>query len=292
MTATIILSFDCEGKWGVADHLDVSHDTLLSDASLKEAYCHLLTILEAASLSATFAFVGTFTRSPGELRRLPLVELAQELPYLREAARRVAQGDEGWSGAWAVDLLGENHELALHGGTHVPWDDLTETQARGEMSIAPIPGVETFVFPRNKVSYPWLLPEFGIRGYRGCRPPRSRLASLAAEFNIGARPDRHAIPSDPIEIPAGYFINWRQGPRRLVPVAVSLLRLRNLLRQAEEECSVVHFWSHPENFATAPRTFCLFEAMVNEIVRARDAGRARVLTQRAYCAEIATLATH
>ena len=127
MTATVILSFDCEGKWGVADHLTREHQSTLSDASLKEAYRSVVGVLDEFAISATFAFVGCFVRQFSDLDRLRLLDIAEHLPYLRAAAGRIQERDQGWSAPWAIDMVSVAHEIALHGVTHSPWSQLVSS---------------------------------------------------------------------------------------------------------------------------------------------------------------------
>ena len=82
LTARFILSLDCEGKWGVADHLTPANHAQLTDAKLREAYRSILDLLDRYAIPATFAYVGCFS--------LSAVELAQ---------RRAAQDAKGWQPA-------------------------------------------------------------------------------------------------------------------------------------------------------------------------------------------------
>jgi peptidoglycan/xylan/chitin deacetylase (PgdA/CDA1 family) len=298
MTARFILSLDCEGKWGVADRLTPGLRTALADARLRAAYAALLAALDRFDVPATFAFVGTFSLARERLRDLrPALEgLSRELPrYLGPAlVDLAAPGSEGWSGEWAVEAVTAartRHELALHGATHVPWDDpaMTADLARRELALvfeaeAPIlRHVTTYVYPRNAVAHRDVLHEFGIAGVRGARLRTSRVANLLAEFDLWAEPDRDPAPSTPLEVPAGYFVNWLAGARRLVPPGLSRLRVRRMLEHADRTGGVVHLWTHPENFATAPSTLGLLRGMLADAAQMRDAGRCEVLTQDEYC---------
>jgi len=297
MTARFILSLDCEGKWGVADILGPREQETLSDARLRRAYSDIVALLDRLSVPATFAFVGLFGETPEDFRRLggELQALSAAAPhYLSPALVDIESGSrEGWHGAWAVDSVGAakaGHEIALHGVTHVPWGTVDEGFARAELALLErlrpeIRGARTFIYPRNDVAHAQLLPGAGVEGYRLAPPRRSRARSLASEANIFSRPEKDPPAGNPIAIPAGYFVNYQHGPRRLVPQLLSLLRLRNLLDRAERTGEVVHYWLHPENVAAAPATLDLLRATVEEVARRRDAGRCRVLTQIGYCRE-------
>lgn len=180
------------------------------------------------------------------------------------------------------------HEVALHGVTHVPWSSMDEEFVQSELALfsalkGPIRESRTFVFPRNLVAHEQMLRTFGFLGYRASLAKRSRAASLAAEFDLSVQPDDVRRGDGLIVIPAGFFLNWRSGLRRLVPPAITLQRARVLLDRAERSARVVHLWLHPENVATAPDTFHLLRRLIDEVARRRDAGRCAVLTQVDYC---------
>jgi len=68
-----------------------------------------------------------------------------------------------------------------------------------------------------------------------------------------------------------------------VPPAVTRMRVRRLLGAAAAGGTVVHYWLHPENVASAPSTLELLRALVREVARSRDAGDCEVMTQLGYC---------
>jgi hypothetical protein len=293
--ARFILSLDCEGKWGVADHLNARHRQDLSDQRLREAYRSIVAVLGEFGVPATFAFVGAFTQSPSDFARLrqTIDELGRSAPdYLHPALADLdrTHGD-GWHGDHLVELVGEaraGHEIALHGVTHVPWTELDAAGAEAELNLleqleGPIRRSNTFVYPRNLVAHTDLLASHGFEGYRTART-RSRAASLLSEFNVFEAPERAAAPTKGIiHIPAGFFLNWRSGARRLVPPTVTGARAKRLLQRAAANDGIVHYWLHPENIASAPSTLRLLKMLVREVARVRDAGHCEVMTQLGYC---------
>ena len=300
MPARFILSFDCEGKWGVADHLTARHQHDLSDERLGEAYRSILRLLDEFEVPATFAFVGAFTQSARDFARLrPVFEAFRPnaVDYLGPALRDL---DEtmglGWHGADLVDCVAQaraSHEIALHGVTHVPWTDLDEAAAQAELAIlsqleGPIRQSRTFVYPRNLIAHVGLLMAHGIEGFRTARAG-SRLSSILSEFNLFEKPDRPAPPNGIVHIPAGFFLNWRHGARRLVPPELTRARARRLLEAAALDSGVVHFWLHPENIASAPSTLGVLNLLLREVSAAREAGRCDVTTQVGYCRWVESL---
>ena len=216
------------------------------------------------------------------------------MPALSDAEHGSQQG---WHGAWAVDELlasKTRHELALHGVTHIPWDSMDRAQAQIEMRLlreieAPVRDSRTFVYPRNRVAHADLLSDFGIAGYRMSPPPKSRLASLLAEFDIFARPEWDAPTGEPQPIPAGHFVNWQSRTRRIVPIELSTMRADRMLKEAADGDGIVHFWLHPENVVTAPRTLVLLRKIIELVARYREAGRCEVMTQVDYCRNVGSL---
>lgn len=296
MTARFILSLDCEGKWGVADALTRFHHSTLSRHRLSEAYSRILALLDEFNVPATFAFVGLFGESHKSLVALfpELDRLAARSPgYLRLALSDIRDGGgDGWHGDWAIDAVQKaraGHELALHGITHVPWGSIDRKFAADELALlpmldSPLRHAETFIFPRNEIAHVDLLAAVGIKGYRLAHTFWSRASSLANEFNLFSSPEDGLPPYGAIcRIPAGYFVNWQHGARRLVPRQLSSLRARQMLLRAKKRDRVVHYWLHPENVASAPQTLDNLRDIVGFVARMRDAGRCEIMTQRDYC---------
>jgi peptidoglycan/xylan/chitin deacetylase (PgdA/CDA1 family) len=253
-----------------------------------------LRVLEEFDLPATFAFVGAFTQSPKDFASLrPQIEALSgpAQAYLAPALRDIDRGGPGWHGH---DLLASvvdsrvGHEIALHGVTHVPWSTMIEADAEAEMALfhdlqGPIRDSLTFVYPRNQVAHVGVLARHGFIGFRTARPHRSRVLSLLSEFNLFEAPQESLPSREIVNIPAGFFLNWRSGLRRLVPPAVTSMRAKRLLRAAADSGGVVHYWLHPENIASAPSTIELLRALAREVARSRDAEDCEVMTQLGYC---------
>jgi len=281
MAGRFILSFDCEGKWGVADHLTPGHDAQLSGARLGEAYRRIAELLAQLQVPATFAFTELLLLEPDALAALPGAEIAALLPYTKAAFAEIAAGrTDGWSLPEAAALVAGEHEIATHGVTHVPWGEIDAEQARFELSLTERPAGRTFIFPRNQVAHVDVLAAHGFSGYRLGPPRRSRALSLLQEVNLGAKAEPVPPAAVPQAIPAGYFINWRAGPRRLVPPAITRRRARRILEDAARTGGVAHFWTHPENIASAPDTLVNLRAIVEEAARLRAEGRIEIQTQK------------
>jgi peptidoglycan/xylan/chitin deacetylase (PgdA/CDA1 family) len=295
LAGKFILSLDCEGLWGIADILTPRHRHDLTDERLHDAYRSILDVLDEFQLPATFAFVGAFAQSPTEFERLRAGFKSLGGPaqaYLAPALNEIDKGDvSGWHGHELVEMVAgarAGHEIALHGVTHVPWTMLDTASAEAEMRLfddleGPVRESRTFVYPRNLIDHVELLSKHGFVGFRTALAARSRAASLLSEFNLFETPQRPEPHGDIVHIPAAFFLNWRNGLRRLVPAEVTRLRARRLLDAAARNGGIVHYWLHPENVASAPSTLRLLEALAREVALARDAGGCEVLTQLGYC---------
>ncbi len=284
MAGTFILSLDCEGKWGVADHLNAGIHAALTDEALRRSYTDIVAALKSRAIPATFAVVDFFNRSKGELRNLGQGEAAALLPFTTAAWDDLANGTaQGWSAPWLTDLIATDHEIASHGASHTPFGDLSDDALELELELIGKNKYRTIIFPRNDVAHTERLAELGMIGYRAKRSG-TKFSRIADEFNLFERSERPTISAPVAAIPAGYFINWRAGVRRFIPPAVSRARARRLIDHAIATDGVVHYWTHPENIVTAPATMANFLSVCDEAVRGRDLGL-RIVTQEQYCTD-------
>lgn len=301
MAGCFIVSFDCEGKWGMADHLTDTHHRLLTDESLAKVYRDLVAMLGRHQMPATFAFVMAFLLDEAE-RRIFAEELAardEEDRWMVDVGRGQAAGPQGWflpAALTAIKAAGI-HEIACHGFCHrsLGEGELSLEGALRELSmaerVARLKGIrlQTLVFPRNRVGNLQAVRDQGYVGYRLRQPLNGRvpakLANLAQELDMFPAAEDAALPApgELVAIPHGYFFNWRYGSRRLVPPAVTVRRWRNLLDCAANEGKVAHLWLHPHNFITGPSTWQPFEAVLAHAQTLFRQGRLELLTQVDYC---------
>jgi len=297
--ATFIMSLDCEGKWGMADHLQPYHDALSNEA-LPQVYSLLLDMLRRYELRATFAFVMAFTLTPEERRQFDFALARRDRgtdPWLEPYWAAMESGrTQGWHCPAAFDLVRDapGQEIACHSFCHRPLATIPGADAEAELSAAAkaakLKGAQlsTFVFPRNEVGNLDALRTYGYAGYRERlrRPsgPLGKALSLAAEFNTHPVPQpQEAGDGQLIAIPPGYFFNWRFGARRRVPKEVTVARWSNLLKRSAREGGVAHLWLHPHNLITAPDTAEVLERVLSQVGEMQQRGEIRVETQEAYC---------
>jgi hypothetical protein len=150
--------------------------------------------------------------------------------------------------------------------------------------------LSTFIYPRNQVKFLDQLNDFNYAGYRQCDIQNSAYANrfriLQDECNIGRKSDTHSLSAKPIAIPPGTFLNWRRGPRRVIPKWVTLKRWSNVLDHAVASGGVAHLWMHPHNLITARGQVDLFEDAIASVAKTQRSGLIKSVTQAEYCKEI------
>lgn len=302
MTGRFIISLDCEGKWGMADVLQDYHHRLFTDEALAAVYADLVALFGAYDTPATFAFVMAFTLSQDERKEFAalLEDSGRKDDWLTHHwDERRAGRTGGWFQPEALEIVRADprHEIACHSFCHRDLADgaISEAGAEAELAaaaaVAALKGVDlrTFVYPRNSIGHLAALRRAGYVGYRTARGSRGRILAIASEFNLRPAPEEAVSPRADglIAIPAGYFLNWRFGPRRYVPQAVTVRRWTNLLDSAAASGGVAHLWFHPHNLITGPSTRDALEQILAYAARLREEGRLQIVTQERYCEDLA-----
>lgn len=310
MPATFIISFDCEGKWGVIDHLNDHHKANFTNANLNQAYQKLLNILNLRNIKGTFAFVGAFTLSIEEYfaiqERFADVYINRKswlLPFRQE----VSQGCfEGWLNPKAFQMVAREsqHEIAAHGFTHLPLSEALIGKEDFVREISLLKSASgfaerknmTFVYPRNLVGYTQELKAAGFIGYRdGINSKRlnskvfqifQKALNILGEFNITQRAQAHALPDPLVCIPSGVFLNLRHGLRKKIPIDITVKRFAHMLNEAIHNDKVIHLYTHPHNFITGNQMYPLLDRLLALVDRAQRRNEIVSLTQRDYVGRI------
>lgn len=276
MPGLLLVSLDCEGRWGMADDPRMLDAHAITDESLRWAYSQLFSLLEENELRATFAVVGLFVAGQESARA-----------HIREVASIPARSDwmkiptkalesratDGWFYEDLPRLVKQSgqHELASHGFSHIPFlsRNFSEGLAHYELGAMQRLGeersweFESMVFPRNQVAFTNLLNQYGIKKYRASSEGDGlshRIKSLSSEFNLRTRSE--SLESRQV-VPAGYFVNWRSAARLVVPPSVTILRWKRILQHATKTEQCAHLWFHPHNLITGKHQV----ALVSEILR-------------------------
>jgi hypothetical protein len=296
----VILSLDTEQIWGYLDLLSEREFHRRYPEAL-EAHTKLLACFADAGLSATWFMVGgmTLCRSAG-----PRDRRMAGLPI--EWTTRIPAGVETTKPLWYRRSFVEHllkvrpvQEVGLHGGlTHFIWTDpqakrnvveceLAEgIQALKEALVRPL----SFSFGREQEAYYDLLPEYGIRCYRGRTVARAfqlgptlsgKLARLLDELRCST-----PLPVWPQEtlpglwnIPASLFLYpIRPSRTRVIGLRSRIERFRRGVAAAVSHRGIFHFCLHPENLTESPQGFSMFEDMLEHLIRTRDRGDVEILT--------------
>jgi hypothetical protein len=295
---TFILSLDCEGLWGMADRPQVYEGTITAER-LRWAYRTVLEILDRHDIPATFALVGLFS-SDREVFEELRPQLQESTPHRAWLAPALAAIDDGSSDGWFLPETVEwiqaagRHEIASHGLTHLPFDGKAVTSIEQRFELQGMKtwsdrhdvALETLVFPRNGIAGEQLLPDYGILafrdGHRGHPGASGRIANLARELNIRQRSEQRPADSVPIRIPAGFFLNWRHGARRIVPCSITRRRFRSILGDASTSGRVAHLWLHPHNLITGSHQVSLLDQALGDVRGFADRGMLELKTQAHY----------
>jgi len=294
---SVTFSFDCEGKWGMTD-IPTPWDIDLTRTNLLKAYEFILNTLNEYDIPATFAFVGALTETREEFLDVVLPALSSESHsrWLNYSKHRITdKAEEGW---FLPELLGmvkerQTHEIATHGYTHIPFNMLDKSDVKIELQLVRSWAEKnkiqcsTMVYPRNIIVHQEILKDHGILGYRNLpiellnrRMPKY-IKTLVEEIWIFQKSEQ-IEKSDPIKIPGGTFINWRNGFRRSIPPFVSLLKYKSMIGNAIVHGGVAHFWLHPHNLITSPSTKNLFRKLCAEVAEQRETSALVVKRQRDY----------
>jgi len=302
-TSTFVLSFDCEGKWGMASDPAMVDTHQIGNQSLKQAYESIFQILEQLGIPATFGIVGLFAQGVDAFNDFEK-SFGSNSAYQAWFKHPKMAFQKGNTDGWFYPSLIEDiqrfgiHEISSHSYTHLPFhnESVTREIISGEFQLmknflsTKSVQLETFIYPRNQVAHTDLLCEFGIKGYRDSSPNQSaygsKFKSLLDEINIYRSSESHSMSESPIRIPAGYFLNWRSGPRLLVPPRITIRRFNHLLDHAEKTNGVVHMWLHPHNLITGKEQVKLFEQVLKSVSHRQQNDQLKVLTMAEYCRSI------
>ena len=307
----VIISFDCEGRWGVADHLTDDLRERLRNQNLVTAYREIVDELAANGLDATFAFAAAVLMS-----REQAIDQKEKFQSRTIGSANFADAflqdldndTDGWLCPELIDIVRstrQQHEIACHGFSHVPWesgqvaDSVLDDELRfaGEVFASFDEKPVTFIYPRNKVHAPNLLQQHGYIGYRRDDDPsrrsspsfRAKVVNKFADdlFRLSATKTDWTRDSSTglIEIPAGYFVPWRVGYRKSIPLWLSQRGFRQTFDRVIQTSDIFHLWIHPWNLIGAPETKTLFFQCLETIGRAAASGTVSVVTQQQFCDE-------
>ncbi len=242
----------------------------LEDPSMgRDNVLWLLDELDQYEVPVTFFTVGHLFLYPDEARNM----VYPNLPHFRRGilSRNFYSQILGRMLYHAPDIIEEvknrgMHEVGLHGFFHIPFDELTEEEARTEMelsvkasnmrNISP----EGMAFPKDHQEKLKILREYGIKFVRGGSYLGRNKHSLAKRLIKSSVSMEEGL----IVIHSSYFLNT-QGSFFTIPLLkVEIMRGRH-----------VHFWFHPWNLYSGREGLLDF---LNYIRRLRNERGIRILT--------------
>src|SRR5215210_1323335 len=142
MSGRFIISLDCEGKWGMAHHLERYHHQLLTRQALTQVYSDIVATLAKYDVAATFAFVMAFTLTATERKKFrDLLDDGSAdgwLTFIRKVQQ--AGSPEGWFQPNALEIVrgSGRHEIGCHSFSHRPLQESSASaeEARRELDAA------------------------------------------------------------------------------------------------------------------------------------------------------------
>src|SRR5262249_21954468 len=296
----VMLSLDAEQIWGYLDQLsETQFRNRYPDAVNSNE--RLLACPSNARLSATWFVVGGMA-----LRGSEGAKDRRMVGFPNEWTKRIPAGVEATTPLWYRQSFVERlrnarpfQEVGLHGGlTHLIWTDARATRKVAKWELAEgVKALEqalvrprSFSFGREQEAYHELLPEQGIRCYRGRTAMRSfqlgptlsgALARLLDEVRRLTPPP--VWPKETLpglwNIPSSLFLYPIGSSRtRVVGLRSRIERFSRGISAATRLRGIFHFCLHPENLTESPHGFSLFEDMLERLVRTRDRGDVEILT--------------
>ena len=302
--AIFMVCFDCEGKWGFADHIDGSYDSVITNDNLNIVYKKLIQILNRYELKGTFAFVGAFTMSIEEyqIHKDWFLDVYINGKSWNQSFKQQASKEnfDGWLNPEAFKIVEREskHEISAHGFSHLllsesiieKSDFIEEMRLLKQVSAFAGRKLKTFVYPHNQIGYTDELRKAGFLGYREApaldnRPMGQfvkRIERLATEFNVFAKAQNHSHADSLVAIPSGRFLNWRSGLRKKIPHSLTIKRWNHIIKDAIHNNKLVHLYTHPHNFITGDHMFELFDDILKIISEAKIKNEIVNLTQEEY----------
>jgi peptidoglycan/xylan/chitin deacetylase (PgdA/CDA1 family) len=299
-SGAVILSIDTEHIWGYFDYLTESAFRERFPAAV-EVQDRLLSRLREAGISATWFVVGAMA-----LRECAGSRDTRLTGFPDHWTRRIPEGRESNAGLWyrpsfVRRLLDARplQEIGLHGGlTHMIWTDPHVSQdiashelidgirALEELGVRP----RTFSYARTQEAYRSLLPNNGIRSYRGKVPALAwKLGQTWPGAFLRALEERcfteppvvwpRQVISGLWNVPASmFFYPIRPLRSAVLPIRSRVERFRKGVEAAIRSKAIFHFSLHPENLAESPHGFTVFDEILDQLVRACRQKGVEVLT--------------
>lgn len=302
MTANLIISLDCEGKWGLSDYPNIIKN--FTNKNLIATYKKINELFSELSIPVTYAFVGSFILTQEERKQFDCFNNIKEcysMPLINYFNSDIENKKDGWFLPELYDLVNnEINEIASHSFSHMLFDEnkkseIIDKELNNCMTLSNLKKIkfETFIFPYNKILFLEKIHEFGFKGYRNNiylnKKIYRKISNLINEWNIWKRYDINyqIFNNDLVQIPGGAFFNWRYKLRKyLIPSQVTILKWKNLINYSYKYKKTLNLWFHPHNIISAPSTFDVLKEVIFYANKMRENGKLNIITQKDYVKKI------
>lgn len=299
MTANLIISLDCEGKWGLSDKpLETKKFTNLN---LINTYKKIDKFFTKLQIPVTYAFVGSLILNENEKKNYECFYDLKECyskPLINYLKSDEENKKEGWFVPELYYLINKDiNEVACHSFSHLSFSKYKEKSIIDKEMIN-CKLVEkykkikfkTFVFPYNEIAHLDKIEEYGFNGFRYHKILKKNITTKAKnlfnEWNVWEKvynQNEYNEKLNLVKIPGGFFFNWRFKWRKyLIPELVTYVKWKNLINYAIQHDKTLNLWFHPHNILTAPSTFNVLKKVILEANRMRDKGKLNIITQASY----------
>jgi hypothetical protein len=309
----MVVSLDFELSWGRFDHVD--HAFLDSEAVVERRQIkRLLALMDQYEIPSTWAVVGHLMldrcrRGSGHVAHAEIAPHAKYSWFPHDWYHHDPCTEAASAPAWYAPDVVEwirgarvRHEIGSHSFGHIVFGDpeCTAPMAKADLDAAKAAasirglGLESFVFPRNKVGHLALLRDGGFGSYRGGDPPHiaeqapgpvRKTITLLDHF-LGFPP--RAIRAEETlpglwNIPGNHFYLPREGAFRWMPIRSRILKAKRGIRRAITQGGLYHLWFHPFNLNADPDAILKgLEGIFSFAKTQRERGRLDVLTMGDY----------
>lgn len=304
MKAKLIVSVDCEGKWGIADRGKKRLDVITSRNLLK-SYNDILNILRKYNMRASFGFVAALCMDEEWLKE-KCHQLERSISYngndwLTEVKASLKNKDlSGWCEPNLIKMVLDdgNQHVCSHGGFHLPYDEKKVSRNNINEDIKAIENfkskyninIDIMIFPRNIIGYQYILKNYNFKAYRDidtCENIGGYKGKAIRFFNEMVSLDRFAKKKTAFDckkklicLSCAKFLNAKIGIRKYISVNITKCRIKNLVDSAVKSRSTIHFYTHPHNFINDHAMNDKFEYLLGIASEYRKCGKLEVQTMK------------
>jgi hypothetical protein len=299
LSANLIISLDCEGKWGLSNNSKLTRK--FTNSNLIKIYTKLNNFFSSLNIPITYAFVGSFILKKAERVNFECFENINQCysePLINYYNSDVNNKKDGWFVPEIYEIVNNKiNEISCHSFSHLSFSKYKEKSIIDKEMIN-CKLVEkykkikfkTFVFPYNEIAHLDKIEEYGFNGFRYHKILKRNLITKAKnlfnEWNVWEKvynQNEYNEKLNLVKIPGGFFFNWRFKWRKyLIPELVTYVKWKNLINYAIQHDKTLNLWFHPHNILTAPSTFNVLKKVILEANRMRDKGKLNIITQASY----------